>query len=427
MAECMGLHRDGQTYGLNPLDTHVRRLVWHQLCFLDIRTCEAQGPRPTIRRDDYDTKLPLNCDDQSFILNEGDAEPQAQQSWTSMTLPLIRFEVNEMMRIVWMDRRKLETRRVTLTAVLSKIETFRKSMISKYDALLDDNVPIQRYARLVMNLLLYRLHAMVLPMFHAQSSPGAQLPPRLNRVLVTAGIMIVEIGIQLETDPLYRVWAWYKGAYHQYQIALLLAAELYGNPTNPDVDRVWGCLDYVFDTDRSKPREAKALQILGEVASKTAAYARLRKSRAPVQTSQVKLGWQGRQRTTDTQQQQTAVPQTSMAPQQQQSYTSAPQAPQPQMSMQMPTRPSVAAAQPQPGAVYAGISDGQTLWSPPMRPHGLEGSDSSSSTGSVPGGVVDRAPHPLSRPPGNNSIEVDWVRLRPSRLCRFANAGHRTS
>lgn len=312
-----------------------------------------------------------------------------------------------MMRIIWMDRRKLETRRVTLTAVLSKIETFRKSMITKYDALLNDEIPIQRYARLVMNLLLYRLHAMVLPMFHAQSSPGAQLPPRLNRVLVTAGIMIVEIGIQLETDPLYRQWMWYRGAYHQYQIAFLLAAELYGNPNNPDADRVWGCLDYVFDTDRSLPRESKALQILGEVASKTAAYARLRKSRAPVQTAQVKLSWQGPERTwdkTDTQ------PQGTMPTQQ--TYTSAPQAPP--MTTQMPPQPSMAAAQPQqappaPGSVYAGISDGQTLWSPPMKYQGLESSESGSSSGSVPGGATDRPPHPLSRPPGNNSIEVDWV------------------
>lgn len=407
MAECMGLHRDGQTYGLNPLDTHVRRLIWHQLCFLDIRTCEAQGPRPSIRRDDYDTMLPLNCEDEHLIPAEGASAPRAQQSWTSMTLPLIRFEINEMMRIIWIDRRKLETRRITLTAVLSKIETFRKSMIAKYDALLNDNVPAQRYARLVMNLLLYRLHAMVLPMFHAQSSPGAQLPPRLIRVLVTAGIMIVEIGIQLETDALYRPWTWYRGAYQQYQIAFLLAAELYRNPDNADADRVWGCLDYVFNTDRSLPRASKTLQILGEVVAKTAAYARLRKSRAPVQTSQVKLGWQGAKKPYDTS---NAQPQ-GTAPLQQ-PFTSGPQ--QPPMNMQTPPQPSTAAApsqqaQPQPGAVYAGISDGHTLWSPPMRHQGLDGSESSSSSNSVPGGVMDRAPHPLSRPPGNNSIEVDWV------------------
>ncbi|OAF57587.1 hypothetical protein VC83_04854 [Pseudogymnoascus destructans] len=32
MAECMGLHRDGETYGLNPIETQVRRLIWYQLC-----------------------------------------------------------------------------------------------------------------------------------------------------------------------------------------------------------------------------------------------------------------------------------------------------------------------------------------------------------------------------------------------------------
>ena len=31
-----------------------------QLCFLDIRTCEATGPRPQIHKEDYDTRLPLN-------------------------------------------------------------------------------------------------------------------------------------------------------------------------------------------------------------------------------------------------------------------------------------------------------------------------------------------------------------------------------
>src|SRR6478735_10520773 len=103
MAECMGLHRDGETYGLNPLDTHVRRLVWHQLWFLDIRTCEAQGPKPAMRREDYDTKLPLNCDEGDLSRN-GPA-PMPVDRWTSTVLTLIRFEITEMMRIIWVDRR----------------------------------------------------------------------------------------------------------------------------------------------------------------------------------------------------------------------------------------------------------------------------------------------------------------------------------
>ena len=277
MAECMGLHRDGEAYGLTPLETHVRRLIWHQLCFLDIRTCEAQGPKPAIRREDYDTKLPINCEENE--LTDAAAPPESAEHWTSTLLPLMRFEINEMMRIIWTDRRKLESRKTTLTAVLTKIENFRKRMFEKYDRFLNDGVPIQRYAKLVMHLLMYRLHAMVLHPYH--SNAANPMPQRLNAVLIMSGIMIIEISIQLETNMLYADWAWYVGAYQQFQIALLLATEVYYRPNNKEADRIWPCLDYVFNMDRNMSREAKGLKILHEIMTKTAVYTSMRKMRAP--------------------------------------------------------------------------------------------------------------------------------------------------
>ncbi|KAK7747679.1 hypothetical protein SLS62_008924 [Diatrype stigma] len=198
LAECMGLNRDGEAHGLTPLETHVRRLMWHQLCFLDIRTCEVQAHgqggllRPVIRREDYDTKLPLRCDE-AEITHEaapaGAGSPSdSDRRWTANTLSLIRFEINEMTRIVWLDRRKLEDGKTTLEAVLAKIETFRQRLSAKYDGLLlgaddedrdgdsdgDGDVDVgvgvdvrlptaaRRYARCVMYLLTYRLHVMAL-------------------------------------------------------------------------------------------------------------------------------------------------------------------------------------------------------------------------------------------------------------------------
>lgn len=276
MAECMGLHRDGESYGLDPLDTHVRRLVWYQLCFLDIRTCEAHGPRPAIRRDDYETKLPLNCDDEQFR-KDGPA-PQPEDCWTTMMWPLMRFEINEMMRIIWMDRRRLEARKITLTEVLAKIENFRRAMIEKYNHHLDDGIPLQRYARLVMHLFLCRLPVMTLHAYHINAT--AQLPPRLANVLITSGIMICEIGIQLETVPEFQTYKWYAGAYHQYQIALILATEIYYRPQSLEASRIWACLDYVFRLDSNLPPEAKGMLILKEVIEKMGAYHRMRKARA---------------------------------------------------------------------------------------------------------------------------------------------------
>lgn len=160
----MGLHRDGTTYGMSPVDVHVRRLIWFQISYLDIRTCEAQGPRPGIHEDDFDTKFPLNVDDNDL---ESTTPPtEDAQQWTDMTLTLIRFEANEMMRTLWVDRPRLEKKQVSLTTVLGKIENFRRALYAKYGPTLDTTEPIHQVASLVMSILCNRMMIMVLHRYH---------------------------------------------------------------------------------------------------------------------------------------------------------------------------------------------------------------------------------------------------------------------
>ena len=160
IAECMGLHRDGTEYGFGPVETQVRRLIWHQICFLDIRTCEAQGPRPHIRADEFDTKFPLNVNDEDLELQRPPTVSATR--WSDTTLSLIRMECNEMCRMVWVDRVRLEKKTISLTAVLGKIENFRKMMKEKYLSLVDDSVPIQYLGRLVCEIITLRAHIMIL-------------------------------------------------------------------------------------------------------------------------------------------------------------------------------------------------------------------------------------------------------------------------
>jgi hypothetical protein len=397
----MGLHRDGQAYGLNALETHVRRLLWHQLCFLDVRTCEAQGPKPAIRREDYDTKLPLNCkEDQLSSLT--DASPEPADSWTSTLLPLMRFEINEMMRIIWADRRKLEMKKTTLTAVLTKIENFRKRMLEKYDHLIDDRVPIQHYAKLVMHLLMYRLHAMVLHPYHANTV--TPLPPRLTGVLIQAGIMIVELSIVLETLPEFRDWWWYLGAYSQYQIALLLATEMFYRPDNREAARIWACLDYVFQLDLSMPWEQKGRVILGEIMRKRGVYDSMRKVRAPTAMAKAVPDKQAVKTEAPpiTSNNIRSIPLSQQQQQQQQYSGHADQNPHvgvrglkteqsmmgmvsmmppPQPGMSVPQQTQLPSPVPQPPMVFAGVSNGEVLWSLPPGYNDNSPSSSSDSGG----------------------------------------------
>jgi hypothetical protein len=278
MAECMGLHRDGETYGMNPLETQVRRLVWYQLCFLDIRTCHAQGPQPAIWRDGFDTKLPLNIDD--VDLHASGKPPVNSDRWTDTTFSLIRFEINEMVRTLWIDRQLLERRKISLTAVLSKIETFRSNMATKYDHLIDDRIPVQKCAKIVKALLLSRLHTMVLHRYH--TSVVSPMPDRLRKIMTASGTITLETAVALETLPEVRNWAWYAGALQQYHSAFLLLVEVFIYPNIKEADRIWACLDYIYECDPHEHRAIKARTVLSELQRKTAVYQSMRGMRAPV-------------------------------------------------------------------------------------------------------------------------------------------------
>ncbi|KAL1840511.1 hypothetical protein VTJ49DRAFT_424 [Mycothermus thermophilus] len=384
IAECMGLHRDGSAYGLSPLETQVRRLVWHQLCFLDIRTCEAQGPKPAIRREEYDTLMPLNCEE-ADLTPQTVAWPAAAGTWTSTLLSIMRFEINEMMRNIWTDRRKLELRKTTLTAILTKVENFRKRMLERYDRMLDERVPIQKYSKLVMQLLIFRLHVMVLHPYH--SNAANPLPDKLNGLLVTSGILIIEIAIRLESNPLFRDWAWYLGAYQQYQIALLLATEVYYRPAHREAERIWPCLDWVFQLDPNVPREQKILQILTEIASKMSLYMGLRKAvkESPPAPPAEPLPPPGQTQRTPQQNQQQPPPLLTRAntPQQQQHV----------VQQRLPGFPPRPLAQHKHHhhqhhhVMFSGLTNGEMLWNLPPR-HAVPGSPENSSDG---GSVVGQA------------------------------------
>ena len=222
LAECMGLHRDGSYYGMSPVDIHVRRLIWHQLCFLDLRTCEATGPRPQIRPGDYDTRLPLNVDD-ADLLSKHPATTD-RPNWTDATLFRIRAECVELRRGLWFDIIQIDKHKKTLTSAVIKIQNTWNAMTAKYLPMLDETVPICTLAKHVLTL---GVQGCFLQVLHRYLFSAAQrMPDRLRQILIEAGLAQMENAIALETNQTLARWAWYKGAFNQYHSALLLMVEV---------------------------------------------------------------------------------------------------------------------------------------------------------------------------------------------------------
>jgi hypothetical protein len=278
LGESMGLHRDPKDiFGASPVEAHVRRTVWYQMCVLDMRTTDTQGPRPAIRRDDFDTKFPYNIDDVDLL----SANPQdSDTAWTDMTISRMRFECIEMHRVLFVDRQRLEKKQISLTHVLGKIESFRKAMEAKYYPIFDPAVPIKNYGRVVMEILLLRMHIGVLHRYH--NSVSSRIPDRLRQIILTSGTQITENAVKLETMPEFKPWRWCAGAHQNYHTAFLLLIEIFAYPMRKEADRIWNCLDYVFETDRTLSCAQKGRIILTELRDKLAVYRDIRKIRAPV-------------------------------------------------------------------------------------------------------------------------------------------------
>jgi hypothetical protein len=286
----MGLHRDPTTYSNSPVEIHVRRLVWYQICFLDLRACEATGPRPQIRPADYDTQLPLNIDD--VDLDRAEHGERGIDVWkdrnyfTDMTVTRMRFECYEMHRLLWNERPKMDQRRadgerkVTLMTLLSRIQSFTAAMEKTYLPMLNRTVPLHALASEIYGILSNRLYVQLLQRY--LSSDRNKMPIRLRQLIMSTSVMIIEHSMVIETQPALASWKWYVGVFHQYHTALLLLNEMYSAPNEPEFeDRIWKSLDFVFDSPAGSSYVEKTRYVLEELVEKTRIYADMKRLRAP--------------------------------------------------------------------------------------------------------------------------------------------------
>lgn len=228
----------------------MRSLLWYQICFLDFKTAEAQGPHPSIRSDDFDIALPLNVDDDVFEFGSPKWQqyPNSVQGWSDVTLSLIRYECNELHRLIFRGRIEMDRKAVTLHDLRARVESQKRQIHSKYLQYLDARVPIQRYAGLVATLLMARCDYMLL----YRHLPQTTLQPRsdsencLRDVLLTAALTTLEIGATLDTLPSLSSWLWYSTTYQQYHAVLLLLTELYRTPDLARKERMMTIIDHIF-------------------------------------------------------------------------------------------------------------------------------------------------------------------------------------
>lgn len=111
------------------------------------------------------------------------------------------------------------------------------------------------------------------------SSTSQKMPDRLRQILIEAGVTHLENAVAAESKPELATWAWYKGAYSSFHIALLLLVEVYGYPMRKYAARIWACLDYIFEMPSHLAPKQKAELIITDLRDRMEVYGQIRKLR----------------------------------------------------------------------------------------------------------------------------------------------------
>jgi len=251
LGQGLGVHRDGTHFNLNPFDTEMRRRLWWHISILDNRSAEDHGTDSTLTEQLYDTKLPMNLNDED-IYPEMKEWPTERQGATEMTFCLIRFELNIFNRKLNCTAPILDpsrTRERTLQEKEQMIDACHKKIEDKYLRYCDMTLPIYWVSATVARLILAKMWLMVHHpgSFRLVADDGSALSSETKHRLFITSVEVIEFSHLLEENENTAKWGWLFRTYMQWQSVAFVLSEICVRPPGPDVDRAWRAIESVYD------------------------------------------------------------------------------------------------------------------------------------------------------------------------------------
>lgn len=234
-AQAMGLHRDGTHFGLSPLETDLRRRLWWHVCMLDLRTSEDHGFEPSLFEHNYDTKLPLNVEDDDFP--EDKNEPvSSRPGWSSMVFSLLRFEMTiAIKRLHYQPPGLLRESQPDPRENEKYVEEVGK-LFHDYMNRCDVTKPIQWVSATWAQMMLTKLW---LAAINPLQTHDRIVPMYSRQVAFSRAVEVLELSDALETSPRAWRWRWLFLTHTQWHIVVFVLAYICVVPQDPLLERGW--------------------------------------------------------------------------------------------------------------------------------------------------------------------------------------------
>ena len=251
LAQALGVHRDGQQFHVTPFETEMRRRLWWQICTLDVRASEDHGTDPSIIEQSFDTKFPLNINDED--LTTAMKEPPVEhEGATEMTFDLIRFSVSTTVRrLSWAPPGpgpcRVRSAGLSLEDKERMIEELHQYLEQKYLRFCDNTNPLHWVAALVARLIMAKMWLVVHHPF-SRADRGLGLPQETKDRLFKTSVEVVEFSRLLETEKTTIKWGWLFRTYVQWHALAYVLSQLCTRTLGPEVDKAWMVIESVFDS-----------------------------------------------------------------------------------------------------------------------------------------------------------------------------------
>ena len=250
LSQALGVHRDGQQFGLSPFETEMRRRLWWQICTLDVRASEDHGCDPSIIEQSFDTKFPLNINDED--INTSMKEPPTEhEGATEMTFDLIRYSVSTTVRrLSYMPPGpgpcRIRNAGLSLEDKERMIEDLHQYLERKFLRHCDTKVPLHWVAATVARLIMAKMWLVVHHPF-SRADAGEGLPQVIKDRLFLTSVEVIEFSRLLETEKTTLKWGWLFRTYVQWHALAFVLSQLCVRTLGPEVDKAWMVIEGVFD------------------------------------------------------------------------------------------------------------------------------------------------------------------------------------
>ena len=259
IAQKMGMHRDGESLGLSPFETEMRRRVWWQLIMLDAKYAMISGLSHSLLPRGWDTQMPRNIND-ADLFPSGTEPVQDREGPTEMIMVLLTNRIAKFLvetpgiePMIMMSDARFKgpgaPSQEQIEMYKQVIKELAQNLLELIDRYCDPSAgPLHELAQDMKQEILTKIEAILFPQKEAKASgsgPDEVITPNDNAFKIA--VSATEHGIEENRRTKERGFAWFGRIHFQMHLFQYLVGQLRYRTSGDLVEKAWEAVPACYD------------------------------------------------------------------------------------------------------------------------------------------------------------------------------------